>query len=153
MHAVVTQQANDVPWTSPEDSLKVLTSGTLMGNSEDSQGTNTEIYDLMIKLYSRTIVLVLHTYPCSLLEKQIFKCSKWDVRETSTGPSCGTSRGPNDRTFYRCPWDVVQTCFSSLNSTHKHINGTLSGYSKLMVNCTRKKFSFCLKNNLNRNKT
>ena len=70
MHAVVTQQANDVPWTSPEDSLKVLTSGTLMGNSEDSQGTNTEIYDLMIKLYSRTIVLVLHTYPCSLLENK-----------------------------------------------------------------------------------
>ena len=52
-----------------------------------------------------------------------------DVHRTSTGPSCGTSREPNDGTFLVRPRDVGQTC--SLNSTHRHIKLTLTGYSRL----------------------
>ena len=37
------QLAHDVPRTSPEGSLKVLTSGTYRGPSGDSQGTNTKL--------------------------------------------------------------------------------------------------------------
>ena len=48
-----TQPARDVPGTSPEGPLKVLTSGTSRGPSGDSQGTNTEINDLMKKLVLR----------------------------------------------------------------------------------------------------
>ena len=44
-------------------------------------------------------------------------------------PSCGTSLGQNDETFYERPMDVGQICF--LNSTHKHIKLTWTGYSKL----------------------
>ena len=49
----VTQPARDVPGTSPEGPLKVLTSGTSRGPSGDSQGTNTKIDDLMKKLFFR----------------------------------------------------------------------------------------------------
>ena len=52
-----------------------------------------------------------------------------DVHETSMGPSCGTSRGPNDGTFWGRPRDVGHTCF--LNSAHKHFKLTLTGYSRL----------------------
>ena len=48
-----TQPARDVPWTSPEGPLKVLTSGTSRGPSGDSQGTNTKIDDLMKNLFFR----------------------------------------------------------------------------------------------------
>ena len=54
--------------------------------------------------------------------KKIFKSSKWGFHETPTGPSCRTSRGPNDDTFWGRPGDVGHTCF--LNSTQKHINPT-----------------------------
>ena len=60
------------------------------------------------------------------------KCSKvlnGDAHETSTGPSCGTSRGPNDGTFWGHPREVGHTCF--LNPTQKHIKLTLTGYSRL----------------------
>ena len=50
---VLPQLARDVPGTSPEGPLKVLTSGTSRGPSGDSQGTNTEIDDLMKKLFFR----------------------------------------------------------------------------------------------------
>ena len=49
----VTQPARDVPGTSPEGPLKILTSGTSRGPSGDSQGTNTKIDDLMKKLFFR----------------------------------------------------------------------------------------------------
>ena len=49
-----TQPAHDVPGTSPEGPLKFLTSRTYKGPSEDSQGTNTKIDDLMKKLFSRS---------------------------------------------------------------------------------------------------
>ena len=42
-----------------------------------------------------------------------------DVHGTSTGPSRGTPRGPNDGMFSGSPRDVGHTCF--LNSTQKHI--------------------------------
>ena len=48
---VLTQSARDVPGTSPEGPLKVLTSGTPRGPLGDSQGTNTKVDDLMKKLF------------------------------------------------------------------------------------------------------
>ena len=78
------QPVRDVPGTSPEGFLKVLTSGTSRGSSGDSQAINTKIDNLMKK--SDAIVLVLQIYSCFLLEKQIFKRSKWrrprDVYDT-----------------------------------------------------------------------
>ena len=50
-----------------------------------------------------------------------------DVHGTSTRPSCGTSQGPNDGTFWGRPRDIGHICF--LNSTQKHIELTLTGYS------------------------
>ena len=44
-----TQPTHDVPGTSPEGPLKVLTSGTCKGPSGNSRGTNTKIYDFMKK--------------------------------------------------------------------------------------------------------
>ena len=72
-----TQPAQDVPGTSPESLLKVLTSGTYRGLSGDSQGTNAKIDDFMKKLFFRSIrVLLLHIWFCFLQEEQIFKSSK-----------------------------------------------------------------------------
>ena len=72
-----TQPAQDVPGTSPESLLKVLTSGTYRGPSGDSQGTNAKIDDFMKKLFFRSIrVLLLHIWFCFLQEEQIFKSSK-----------------------------------------------------------------------------
>ena len=36
-----------------------------------------------------------------------------DVHGSCTGPSCGTSMGPNDGTFQGRPWDVGQKYFLS----------------------------------------
>ena len=47
----------------------------------------------------------------------------------STGPSCGTSRGPNDGMFWGRLQDFGHICI--LNSTQKHIKFTLTGYSRL----------------------
>ena len=98
-------------------------------NPGDLQGTNTETDDLMKKCFLDTIVLVLHIHYCFSLEKQIFKISEWGRPRASTGPECGTSRGPNDGTFWGRPQDFSHTCF--LNSTQKHIKLTLTSYSKL----------------------
>ena len=49
-----TQLALDVTGTSPEDPLKVLTSGNYKGSSGDSQGTNTKIDDFTKKLFFRS---------------------------------------------------------------------------------------------------
>ena len=48
------QSAHDVPRTSPERLLNVLTSGFYKGPSGDSQGTNTKIDDFMRKLFFRS---------------------------------------------------------------------------------------------------
>ena len=37
-----------------------------------------------------------------------------DVHGRSTRPSCGTSSGANDGTFWGSPWDVGRTCFLNL---------------------------------------
>ena len=46
----ISQPAHDVPGTSPEGLLKVLTSGTYRGPSGDPQGTNTKTDNSMRKL-------------------------------------------------------------------------------------------------------
>ena len=76
-YSTTIQPARNVPGTSTKGTLKDLTSGTTRGPSGNSQGTNTRIHDLMKKLFLVAIVFGLHIYPCFLLEKQIFKCSKW----------------------------------------------------------------------------
>ena len=43
--------ANELPGTSSEGPLNVLTSGTYRGSSRGSQGTNTKFFNFMIKLY------------------------------------------------------------------------------------------------------
>ena len=50
----ITQPAHDVPGTSPESLLKVLTSGTSRGPSGDSQGTNTKNDVLIKKVFFRS---------------------------------------------------------------------------------------------------
>ena len=59
----------------------------------------------------------------------IRKVLNGDVHGASTGPSCGTTRVPDDGTFWGRPRDVGLICF--LNSTQKHIKLTLTGYSRL----------------------
>ena len=118
MHSVITHPPQDNPGTFPEGPLKVLTFETYREPSGDSQETNTKIYDLLIRLY----------YIQSRKNKYS-NVVNGDVRQTSTGNSCGTSRGPNNATFQGRPRGVDQTCF--LNSTQKHIKLTLTGYSRL----------------------
>ena len=79
LHAkVTTQQAPNVPGTSPKDPLRVLTSDT---------------YRRRCTL--EVIVLILHIYSYILLVEQIFQNLKWDAHKASGGRSCGTSPGPN----------------------------------------------------------
>ena len=88
-----TQPAHDVPETSSESLLKVLTSGNYRGPSGDYQGTNTKTDDFMKKLFFRSIrVLVLHICFCFLQEEQIFKSSK---------------RGPLRNPVAGHPWDQM----------------------------------------------
>ena len=75
-YSTTIQPACNFPGTSTKRLLKILTSGTTRGPSENSQGTNTKIDGLMKKLFLVAITLGLHIYSCFLLEKQIFKCSK-----------------------------------------------------------------------------
>ena len=63
------------------------------------------------------------------MKNKFSKVLNEDVYETSTRPGWETSRGPNDGTFSGRLRDVGHTWF--LNSTHKHIKVTLSGYSRL----------------------
>ena len=51
---VITQPARDVPGTSPGGPLKVITSETYRGPSEDPQGTNKKTDNLMRKLLFRS---------------------------------------------------------------------------------------------------
>ena len=50
---VLTQPAHDVPGTSPEGPLKVITSVSYGRPSRDSHGTNTKLNRLMQKLFFR----------------------------------------------------------------------------------------------------
>ena len=125
MHTVISQRAQAIRGVS----LKVLTSETYRGPSGDSQETNTKIYDLLIKLHFRSNSPCIKFIPVFYRKNKYSNVVNGDVRQTSTGNSCGTSRGPNFATFQGCPRGVSQTCF--LNSIHKHIKLTLTGYSRL----------------------
>ena len=80
--------------TSFEGCLKVLTSGTYIGPSSYSQGTNTKIDDIIKNYFLDEIVLVLQFYFCFLQKEQIFKSFKWkrpqDVFETQSREVPGT---------------------------------------------------------------
>ena len=71
-----------------------------------------------------------HLFYYFLLEKEIFRSSKWghpwDVY--------GTLWGQNDGKFWGRQRDVGHSCF--LNSTQKHIKLTLTGYSRLLTQVT-----------------
>ena len=124
----LSQPARDVPEASPEGPLKVATSGTSRRPSADSQRTNKKNDNLMKKVlfrckgYCFTHLLLFFTGKANM------QSSKWGRPQESTGPSCGTSQGPDNGTFQRRPQDVSYTCF--LNSTQKHILVTLTGYSR-----------------------
>ena len=123
---VNSQLARDVPGTSPKGPPKVLTSGT----SRDLQGTNTKIDDLMKKLFFIcNTPCFTHLFLFFYWRSKYPKGLNGDVHRTSTGPSCGTPRGRNDGMFWGRPRAADHTCF--LNSSHKHIKLTLTGYSRL----------------------
>ena len=116
--------------TSPEGPLKVLTSGIFRGPSGDSYRTKKNIDDLIKKVFFRCNSLSFIHLLLFFTEKKIYIYSKvlnGDVHDTSTGPSCGTSRGTNDGTFWERPRDLGHILF--LNSTQKHIKLTLTSYS------------------------
>ena len=85
--SVISQPAHDVPGTSPEGPLKVLTSGTSRGPSGDSQGTNTKIDDLMKKLFFRC------NSPCFTHLFLIFT-EKTNIQKFLMGTSTGRLRDP-----------------------------------------------------------
>ena len=80
--AKVTQPAHEVPRTSPEGPLKILTSGTYRGPSGDPRGTNTKTDDLMKKLFFR------RNSPCITYLFLFF------YRKNKYSKVCGTSRDP-----------------------------------------------------------
>ena len=118
--------AHNVPGAFCKGLLKVLSSGTYNGPSADFQGTKTKICDLMKKLIFRcNSPCITHLFLFFYRKDKYSKVLNRYVHMASTGPSCGTSRGPNDGTFWGRPWDVGRTCF--LGSIHKHIKLTVTG--------------------------
>ena len=83
----------------------------------------------MKKVFLDALVFVSHIYFCFLLEKQIFKSSKWGRPRNVYGTQLRDVWGPNDGTFWRHLRDLRDTCF--LNPTEKYIKHTLTGYSRL----------------------
>ena len=71
-----TPLAYDVPGTSPEGPLKVVTSRTYRGLSGGPQGTNTKTDNLMKKLFFRSNTSSITYVSCFLQKEQIFKSSK-----------------------------------------------------------------------------
>ena len=100
-----TQPAHDAPGTSPEGSLKIRTPRTYRGVLGDSQGTNRNIYDLMIKLYFRS------NSPCikylfykkskysNILNEDVGWTSLWD--RTKWWDVLGTSVGLWSNRFFK----------------------------------------------------
>ena len=80
-----TQPARDVPGTSPEGPIKVLTSETSRGPSGDSQETNTKIDDLMKKLFFRC------NSPC-FTQLFLFFTAKTNIQKVETGTSTDTHK-------------------------------------------------------------
>ena len=85
----------------------------------------------MKNVFLDAIVLVLHIYYYFLLEKQIFKSSKWRRPQDVYGTQLRDVPGTKLWNVLGHPWDVGDTCF--LNSIQKHIKLTLVGYSILVV--------------------
>ena len=108
----MTQPARDVLGTPPEGPLKVLTSGTSMRPSGDSQGTNKKNSDLIKKsVFQMQYFWFGTTITVFYWKNKYSKVVNGDVHGMSTGPSCGTSRGPNDGTFMGRPLDIDHICF------------------------------------------
>ena len=80
----------------------------------------------MKNVFLEAKAFVLHIYYCYLLEKQIFKSSKWGCLQDVVA---GRLRGANDGTFWGSLRDVGHTCF--LNSSQKHFKLTFTSYSRL----------------------
>ena len=118
------QPANDIPGTSPESPLKVLTFGTNKGPSGDSQGTITKIDDLMQKLFLRSNSSCI-TYLC------LFFTERTNIQKISMGTSTGHLQypvvgRPEDQMIGHSR-DVSGTSVKQiLNSTHKHVKITLT---------------------------
>ena len=82
----------------------------------------------MIKLYLEAIVLVSHVYSCFYRKSKYSKVLNGDVHGTTTGPSCGMPRGPNDRKYIKLAatntlnlmWQVIQD-FMANDSSKKFI--------------------------------
>ena len=68
-------------------------SGTYKRPSGDPLGTNAKTDDLMKKVFFRS------NSPIFYRKNKFSKVLKGDVHGSSTGPSSGTSRGPNDGAF------------------------------------------------------
>ena len=130
-----TRRLGDVPWKSHKGP-KVQ---DFQGPAGNSWGANTKTDDLMKKVSLDAIVLVLHIYYCFLLEKQIFKSSKWRRPRDVYGTQLRDVLGRNDGTFWERPRDVGHTYF--LNSTLKHINLLWQVTQDFIVNCSSEKFS------------
>ena len=121
-----TRRSGDVPWRFPKGSNVGDLWRTFRGLLEDRQ----KIDDLMKKVFFRCSSLYFtHLLHFFYWKNKYSKVLNRDVHSTYTGPSCGTSRGPNDGTLWGRPRNVGHMCF--LNSTQKHIKLTLIGYSRL----------------------
>ena len=106
------QPARDVLGTSSEGLVKVLTSGTSRGPLEDSYWTNKKLIIWWKKCFLYAIVLSYTSITFFLLEKQIFKSSKWgrprdvygtqlqDVLGTRWRDVLGTSAGRQSYMFF-----------------------------------------------------
>ena len=108
------QLAHEVPGTSLEGPLNVLTSATCRGPSGDSQGHQYKSWWFNEKIcFLGAIVLVLHVYSCFLQEEQIFRSSKRgylrdvyetqlrDVLETKWWDALGTCVGNRSNIFFK----------------------------------------------------
>ena len=120
------RRPGDVPWRSPKSSDARDLQGTfkrLLGDQQKNWWFHQK------RCFLDAIVFVLHIYYFFYWKNKYSKVLYGDVNWTSTGPSCGTSRGPNNGTFWGRPRDIRHICF--LNSTQKHIKLTFIGYSTL----------------------
>ena len=97
---IISYPAHDIPGTSPEDPLKVLTSGTYRGPSGESHGTNTKIDDFVKKLFFRSnSSCITYLFLLFYRKNKYLKVLNGNVHGTSARPSCGTSLGLNYGTF------------------------------------------------------
>ena len=124
-----TQPAPDVPGTSPEGSLKVLTFGTSRGPSGDSKGPTKKLITQWKRCFLDAIILVLHICYYFLLEKKICKCTKWgrprdvygtklrDVPGTRWWDVLGMSPGRRSYMFFKFNSETHFTYFDRLLET------------------------------------